>query len=70
MSHWDNRGGHRPFGSVPHLRESLQPAFNPEDLFETMLSRENLLRAWAQVKTNKGCPGGDGMTIEDFPTWC
>jgi RNA-directed DNA polymerase len=69
MSHWDNRGGYRPFGSVPHLREALQPAFNSEDLFETMLSRENLQRAWAQVKANKGCPGSDGMTIEDFPTW-
>ncbi|MDF1753679.1 MAG: hypothetical protein P1U89_12945, partial [Verrucomicrobiales bacterium] len=35
-------------------------------LFEQVLERENLQRAWKQVKANKGAPDIDGMTIEEF----
>ena len=38
-----------------------------ENLFETMLSSANLQRAWKQVRRNKGAPGTDGITIEQFP---
>jgi RNA-directed DNA polymerase len=31
------------------------------------LTRENLQRAWEQVKANRGAPGVDGMTVEQFP---
>ena len=34
------------------------------DLLERILSRENLNRAYKRVKTNKGAPGIDGMTVE------
>ena len=29
----------------------------------------NLQRAWQQVKSNKGAPGIDGMSIDDFSAW-
>jgi hypothetical protein len=32
-----------------------------------VLTRENLQRAWEQVRANHGAPGCDGMTVEAFP---
>lgn len=37
------------------------------ELLEEMLTSDNLAQAWKRVKANKGAPGIDGMTIEDFP---
>ena len=45
-----------------------QPALN-YDLLERALSRENLMAAWKQVKSNHGAPGVDGVSIEDYPQW-
>ena len=48
---------------------------NPnEHLLERILSYENVHRAWKRGKSNKGAPGVDGITIEDFqehprPLW-
>jgi RNA-directed DNA polymerase len=36
---------------------------------ERVLSPENLHAAWKQVKGNKGAPGVDGISIEDYPQW-
>jgi hypothetical protein len=33
---------------------------------EAIVERENLKKALAQVKRNKGAPGIDGMTVEDL----
>ena len=33
---------------------------------EAVVERENLKKALAQVKRNKGAPGIDGMTVEDL----
>jgi RNA-directed DNA polymerase len=35
-----------------------------EDLLEEVLRRENLLKALHRVRSNKGAPGVDGMTVE------
>lgn len=45
-----------------------QPALN-DNLLDWVLSPENLKAAWKQVKSNKGAPGVDGITIEDYPQW-
>ena len=48
--------------------ESQQPALS-DNLMERVLSPENLHAAWKQVKRNKGAPGVDGISVEDYPQW-
>ena len=38
-------------------------------MIEEILEPENLSAAWKRVKRNKGAPGIDGMTVEDFPAF-
>ncbi|MDY6973897.1 MAG: group II intron reverse transcriptase/maturase [Thermodesulfobacteriota bacterium] len=55
-----------PIGGVNmgHVMEST----NPDDhLLERILSKENMRKAWKRVKVNKGSPGIDKMSIEEFP---
>lgn len=41
---------------------------NPNDcLLERILSRENMQYAWKRVKANKGSPGVDNISINEFP---
>ena len=40
-----------------------RPAWT-EQLMEEVCDRENLQRAWKRVRSNKGAPGVDGMTID------
>ena len=40
-----------------------------EDLLERILNRDNLNRAYKQVKRNHGAPGIDGMTVEEALPW-
>ncbi len=49
-----------------------QPALDisPRDaLMEQVVDPDNLERAWRQVKRNRGAPGPDGMTIQQFEGW-
>lgn len=39
------------------------------DLLEQILDRDNLNRAYRQVRRNHGAPGIDGMTVEDALPW-
>lgn len=39
------------------------------DLLDSILERDNLNRAYKQVKRNHGAPGIDGMTVEDAASW-
>src|SRR6266496_211434 len=47
-------------------REGESPAI-PEQVMEEVCERENLKRALRGVKSNKGSPGIDGMTVEQLP---
>ena len=48
------------------VMERRTPGF---DLLEHILEPDNLMRAWKQVKSNKGAPGIDGVTIAQFPAY-
>jgi retron-type reverse transcriptase len=38
-------------------------------MLETILSRDNMFAALKRVKSNKGSPGIDGMTVEELPAF-
>ena len=57
-----------PTGGAEARRVVTQPALH-DDLMERIVDRANMRRAWKRVKANKGVPGSDGMTLEDFPTF-
>ena len=42
---------------------------NASDLMEKILDRDNLNRAYQRVKSNKGAPGIDGMTVDEALPW-
>lgn len=46
-----------------HVMEPLDPN---EHLLESILSRENMRKAWKRVKANKGAAGVDGMSVDRF----
>lgn len=54
-----------PTGEANARRCVMQPALH-ENLMQTVLSPENMKQAWKRVKSNKGAPGIDGITIADF----
>ncbi|EMI22924.1 RNA-directed DNA polymerase (Reverse transcriptase), partial [Rhodopirellula maiorica SM1] len=39
------------------------------NLMEAIVDEVNMEMAWARVKANRGAPGPDGLTVEDFPEW-
>jgi RNA-directed DNA polymerase len=54
------RSAHSEDAAVPGLEVSL---------WEQMLAPENLSRALKRVRANRGAPGVDGMTTEEFVPW-
>ena len=57
-----------PTGGVAMRRAPTQPALH-DGLLERVMDRNNLRRAWRQVKANRGAPGVDGMTVDEFPAF-
>lgn len=49
------------------MRRVMEQPDPNENLLERMLSRDNVRKAWKRVKANKGAPGIDDMSIDDFP---
>ena len=41
-----------------------------EQLMEKIVDPDNLVRAWNKVRSNRGAPGPDGITIDEFPGHC
>ena len=50
--------------SMGHVIEPPDPNSN---LLELVLSRDNMHLAWKRVKSNKGAPGVDDISIKEFP---
>ena len=55
---------HRSFNRIWKERDSAEP-----DILGKILDKDNLNRAYKRVKSNKGAPGVDGMTIEAALPW-
>jgi len=55
-----------PNGGV-NMGHVIEPPDPHEHLLERVLSRENMLRAWKRVKSNRGVSGVDGISIAEFP---
>ena len=55
-----------PNGGVVYKR-AVEVPFSKCHLLERILSADNIRRAWKQVRANKGAPGVDGVTVEQFP---
>ncbi|MGI0484738.1 group II intron reverse transcriptase/maturase [Pantanalinema rosaneae CENA516] len=56
-----------PDGGDDAWRDDSQPAL--DNLMARILERDNVRRAWERVKSNRGAPGSDGMTLDDFPAY-
>jgi len=54
--------------AVMAVNESESPA-GTERLMEEICERDNLLEALERVKSNKGAPGVDGMTVNELPNY-
>ncbi len=57
-----------PSGGVACRRDDTQPSLH-ENLMARVMDRANVQRAWRRVKANRGAPGVDGMTIDEFPAF-
>jgi len=64
----DSRPTMNPSGGVGARRQVMKPSLDAK-LMEQVVERENVRRAWRQVKANRGAPGIDGQTIAEAEIW-
>ena len=57
-----------PTGGVP-VRRVMEPPEPNEYLLKWILSRPNMRKAWKRVNSNKGAPGVDDVTVDEFPAY-
>ena len=57
-----------PSGGAGGRRDDTQPSLH-EDLMAQVTGRANVQRAWRRVKANRGAPGINGMTLDEFPAF-
>ncbi len=48
-------------------RAGIEPAL--DNLMERILERNNVYQAWIRVRSNRGAPGSDGMSLENSPDY-
>lgn len=67
----DGTGGTRDAGtgSQQALTASDLPRALATDLMEQICDPKNLTRAYRRVRSNKGTPGVDGMTVHELADW-
>lgn len=62
-----------PTGGADNMRRVMEDRpLNPArrgGVTPPVQKRDNILNAWKQVRANKGAPGIDGITIEEFSTY-
>ena len=63
------RTGSASFEQPALDRHSAVSVSFPEMLMEAVVSRSNMERAWKQVRSNRGAPGPDGITVDEFIAW-
>jgi RNA-directed DNA polymerase len=63
------RTGSASFEQPALSRHSAVSGVFPEMLMEAVVSRSNMERAWERVRSNRGAPGPDGITVDEFIEW-
>lgn len=61
-----SRSAQMPSG-VAESRCEVGPPGSGYDLLEAIVDASNVSAAWKRVKANRGAPGTDGITIDEFP---
>jgi RNA-directed DNA polymerase len=59
----------RPGCTVTAPDEQPSLRLFPEMMMEAVVDEANMERAWQQVRRNRGAPGPDGITLDEFPEW-
>ena len=59
----------RPGSTVAARAEQPALSLFPESLMEAVVDPANMQLAWQHVRSNRGAPRPDGITLREFPDW-